>query len=141
MKYKKILRIFGIAIILSLLVVAVPVAAQTRFIDLDPEEGKIGDEITIVGEGFNASTDTTDKYANIYFSSQEASTVHDIDDDVTRYNLLREGVWLDEEGEFETTFTVPDELDDGDDEVDVEAGTYYVYVTHYPYVDIRAYAE
>ncbi len=49
MKYKKILRIFSIAIILSLLVVAVPVAAQTRFIDLDPDEGKIGDEIVIVG--------------------------------------------------------------------------------------------
>ncbi|MBA7599612.1 hypothetical protein ES703_06648 [subsurface metagenome] len=141
MKYKKILRIFGIAIILSLLVVAVPVAAQTRFVDLDPDEGKIGDRITVVGEGFNASSDTTDKYANVYFSSQEASTVHDIDDDVTIYEKLKEGVWLDEDGAFETTFDVPDELDDGDDDEDVEAGTYYVYVCHYPYPDIRAYAE
>jgi len=141
MKYTKILQIFSIAIILSLLVVAVPATAQTRFIALDPEEGKIGDEITIVGEGFNKSTDESEKYASIYFSSEEASTVHDIDDDVTIYEVLKEGIWLDEDGEFDTTFDVPVELDDGDDEEDVEAGTYYVYVTHYPSVRIRAVAE
>jgi len=141
MKYIKTLRIFSIAIILSLLVVSVPVTAQTRFIDLDPEEGKIGDEITLVGEGFNASTEATDKYANIYFSSEEASTLHDIDDEVTIYKLLWEGVWLDEYGDFGTTFDVPDELDDGDDEEDVEVGTYYVYVCHYGSKRISAVAE
>jgi len=131
MKYTKILRVFSIAIILSLLVVAVPATAQTRFIVLDPEEGKIGNEVVIVGEGFNESTSTTDKYAAIYFSSQEATLVDDIDSDVTIYELLKDGIWLDEYGEFETTFDVPDELDDGDDEEDVEVGTYYVYVCHY----------
>jgi len=141
MKYIKVLRIFSIAIILSLLVVAVPATAQTRFIDLDPEEGKIGDEITLVGEGFNASTEATDRYANIYFSSEEASTLHDIDDEVTIYKLLWEGVWLDEYGDFGTTFDVPDELDDGDDEEDVEVGTYYVYVCHYGSKRISAVAE
>ena len=141
MKYTKILQIFSIAIILSLLVVAVPATAQTRFIDIDPEEGKIGDEITIVGEGFNKSTDESEKYASIYFSSEEASTVHDIDDEVTIYKVLKEGEWLDEDGEFDMTFDVPVELDDGDDEEDVEAGTYYVYVTHYPSARIRAVAE
>jgi hypothetical protein len=141
MKYTKILRIFSLAVILSLLVVAVPATAQTGFIDLGPEEGKIGDRVVIVGEGFNKSTETTEKHANIYFSSEEASTVHDIDDDVTIYELLKEGIWLDEDGAFEMTFTVPAELDDGDDEEDVKVGTYYVYVCHYGSKRIRAVAE
>ncbi|GAH07327.1 unnamed protein product, partial [marine sediment metagenome] len=35
----------------------------------------------------------------------------------------------------------PEVLDDGDDEEDVTGGTYYVYVGHYGYPDIRAVAE
>jgi len=143
MKYAKILRIFTTAIILSLLTVAILVtpAQAARGIELDPEEGKVGDEITIAGWGFNKSIGDTDKYATIYFSSDEASTVHDIDDEVTTYEKLKTGVWLDEEGNFETTFDVPDELNDGDDDEDVVAGTYYVYVCHYGYNRIRAVAE
>jgi len=141
MRYTKVLRIFSIAVILSLLLAAAPVMAEDRYIDVSPEEGKIGDRIEIGGEGFNVSTDTADKYASIYFSSDEASTLPDIDDEVTHYEILKEGVWLDEEGAFETTFTVPDELSDGDDEEDVELGTYYVYVCHYGYDRIRAIAE
>lgn len=141
MKFTKILRVLSLAAVLSLLVLAFPASAQTRFITLYPEEGSIGSEIDLAGEGFNASTVDTDRYANIYFSSDEASTVHDIDDEVTRYKILREGQWLDEEGEFVTSFDVPDVLDDGDDTEDVSVGTYYVYVTHYPVARIRAVAE
>jgi len=148
MRYVKVLQIFSIVIILSLLVIAVPATAQTRFITLVPDEGTIGSTVTIAGEGFNKSTETTDKYAVIYFSSQEATTIDDIDDDVTIYEIVKDGLWLDENGEFEETFTVPDELDDGATDRDVTSGTYYLYVCHYLSItpptiakDIRAIAE
>lgn len=133
MKYVKFVRIFGMVVILSTLIATMPVAVAqtTRFIDLWPVKGKIGDTITLVGEGFNKSTSATDKYAAIFFSSQKASTYDDIGDDVKAYKLVKEGVWLDEDGAFETTFTVPSELDDGEDKEDVIFGTYYVYICHY----------
>ena len=143
MKCTKILRIFSIVIILSLLLVAMPAtpAQADRGVTLDPEEGNIGDRITVTGTDFNKSTDETDKYASLYFSSDEADTLDDIDNEVTHYKTLRTGIWLDEQGDFEYTFTVPEVLDDGDDEEDVTGGTYYVYVCHYGYPDIRAVAE
>ncbi len=119
--------------ILFVLMVTMPVtlAQTTRSIALWPTKGKIGDTLTLVGKGFNKSTPDIDKYAAIFFSSQKASTYDDIGDEVKAYKLVNEGVWLDENGAFETTFTVPSELDDGDDEEDVIFGTYYVYVCHY----------
>ncbi len=131
MKYKKILRIFSLVIVIAMLVVAMPVTAQTRSVDLDPEEGTVGSTVTAVGEGFNKSTEDTDRYAVLFFSSEEASTLDDIDDDVTIYEIIRDGVYLDTNGEFDIDFTVPEELNDGDDDVTVTAGTYYVYVCHY----------
>ena len=133
MKYIKIFRILCVAIFVSLLLATVPAATAqaAASITLSPTEGKIGDRITVTGTGFNKSTAATDKYAAIYFSSDEASIVDDIGDEVTHYRLVKEGVWLDEYGEFEITFRVPDILDDGADEEDVQAGTYYVYVCHY----------
>jgi hypothetical protein len=133
MKYVKIVRIFGMVVILSTLIATMPVAVAqtTRFIDPWPTKGKIGDTITLVGEGFNKSTSAKDKYAAIFFSGQKASTYDDIGNEVKAYKLVKEGVWLDENGAFETTFTIPSKLDDGDDEEDVIFGTYYVYVCHY----------
>ncbi len=120
-------------VILSTLIATMPVAVAqtTRSIVPWPTKGKIGDTITIVGEGFNKSTPATDKYAAIFFSGQKASTYDDIGNEVKAYKLVKEGVWLDENGAFETTFTIPSKLDDGDDEEDVIFGTYYVYVCHY----------
>jgi len=107
------------------------VAQEERAIYLHPSEGRFGDTVRIVGEGFNKSTADTDKYAAIIFSSEEATTDDDIGSDVTRYELVAEGVWLNENGEFDTSFEVPTELNDGTDEETVHVGTYYVYVCHY----------
>ncbi len=133
MKYSRILRVFGIAIILLLLAMTVPAtpAQAARVIKLDPEQGRIGDKITVTGTGFNKSTATTDKYAVIYFSSQEATTLDDIGTDVTRYEKVGDGIWLDENGDFKVTFKVPSLLDDGKVKMEVERGTYYVYVCQY----------
>jgi hypothetical protein len=133
MKNIKLLRILFVFIFLSLLSVALPAspAQAVRGITLSPTVGKVGDRITITGTDFNKSTADIDKYAAVYFSSDEASTIDDIDDEVTHYEIVEEVVWLDEEGDFEATFRVPDILDDGSDEEDVTNGTYYVYVCHY----------
>ncbi|MFC1904034.1 IPT/TIG domain-containing protein [Chloroflexota bacterium] len=136
MKYTKVLRMFSTVFILSLLVMAMPAMAADRLVVLVPEEGAIGSEVTVAGEGFNKSTEDSDKYAVIYFSSEEATLVDDIDiedydGDVSTYEVVKDGIWLDEDGDFEITFDVPDELNDGDDDEDVTSGTYYVYVCHY----------
>jgi len=134
MKKMNVLRMIGLIVVITMLAMAVPVTAATRFIELDPEEGTIGSKVTVVGEGFNESTDTTDKYAVMYFSSEEASSVDDIDSDVTVYEIVKDGIWLDEDGEFDVEFTVPSKLNDGEDDDDYEdvtSGTYYVYVCHY----------
>ena len=134
MKKMKVMGIIGLIVVVTMLAMAVPVIAQSRFIELDPEEGTIGSKVTVVGEGFNESTDTTDKYAVMYFSSEEASSVDDIDSDVNVYEIVKDGIWLDEDGAFDVEFTVPAKLNDGEDEDDFEdvtAGTYYVYVCHY----------
>jgi len=146
MKYKKVLRIFSLVTVIALLVMAMPVTAQTRTVELDPEEGSIGSTVNAVGEGFNKSTEDTDRYAIIYFSSQEASTLKRIDTDVTTYEVVRDGVYLDTKGEFDIDFTVPAELNDGKDDEAVTSGTYYVYVCHYNLdatvaTNIRAVAE
>ena len=69
MKYTKIVRVFSIIIVLSLLLFALPAspAQAARGITIDPEEGSIGEEIEIVGEDFNKSTEEYDRYATISF--------------------------------------------------------------------------
>jgi hypothetical protein len=133
MKPARILRTLGIAVILSLIAV-IPAAPALASIDLDVEEGEIGDEFTVSGEGFSPSTDTGGpKYAYIYFAKEDVSLNKRIDVDVNTYELIGSSIigYLDEddEGEFEDTFTVPDILNDGSYDVDVTPGTYYIYVT------------
>jgi len=147
MKYNKICRILAVVFVLSLLMVAVPAAPAlaARVIELDPEQGNIGDTITIFGTGFTASTDTTERHVDIYFAADEADTYDDIDDEVNTYELLKSPLigyeGDNDEGEFETTFKVPAELNDGTDDEDVETDTYYVYVTLYNTNRIKAYVE
>jgi len=149
---KKIKRstIVLLSIMVALLassVPAIPVQAAAE-ISVNPGEGEVGERITVDGAGFNKSTQTSDKYAAIYFSSQEATLVDDIGSDVTEYERVKELVWLDEDGDFETSFKVPERLEDGKVKEDVVSGTYYIYVCHYQTSDpptiaprIRAVAE
>ena len=133
MKTLKILSVAGLVFSLCLLVQPEhsAVAQGEREVYVFPSEGTIGDTIRVSGKGFNKSTEYTDKYATVIFSSEEATTDDDIDDDVTVYELVAEGVWLNENGEFDVSFVVPAELNDGEDEETVHVGTYYVYVCHY----------
>jgi len=151
MKYAKTLKIFGIAVVLSLLMIAIPAAPALAYdIEIDPEEGTIGDEIYITGDGFTASSETVERQVMIFFSNEEGTLTDFIDDDIENYEIVGSeliGYFDDpDEGEFETTFDVPAVLTDGDDDVDVTSGTYYIYVTTIysdtdPGKDIRAMAE
>lgn len=133
MKNNVVFRVLPVALLLSLVFLAMPAvpAQAARGITLSPAVGTIDARITITGTEFNKSTSETDRYAAIYFSSEAATTLDDIGSDVIYYKLVLEGVWLDEQGDFETTFRVPEVLDDGSRDQDVTSGTYYVYVCHY----------
>ena len=131
MKFARTLRILGTAIILSLLMAFMlvsPVQAA-RSIKLDPVSGSVGDKITITGSGFSASTGT-DKYVDIYLTVNGNSTSYNIGSQVKTYERVKTGAWIDEDGDFKTTFNIPKVLDDGSSDKDVEVGTtYYVCVT------------
>ena len=133
MKLLKILSLVGMVFFLCLLAQAEysAVAQGEREILVLPSEGTIGDTIRVVGKGFNKSKGDFEAYAAIILSSEEATTDDDIDSDVTVYEFVAEGVLLNENGEFDISFELPAELNDGADKETVHVGTYYVYVCHY----------
>jgi len=133
MNFFKIIAVAWLASSLCLLVQPEhsAVAQVARAVYVFPSEGTIGDTIRVVGEGFNKSTADVDKYAAVFFSSEKATTDDDIDDEVTVYELVADVVWLKYNGEFEISFDVPEELNDGADEEKIHDGIYYVYVCHY----------
>jgi hypothetical protein len=132
MKLAKTLRIIGITAVLSLLMAAIPAtpALASYDIDVSPEEGAIGDEITITGANFYFS-ETTDRWVTIFFSPDEAVKGNNIGTEVTTYEIVDDAVEIveDDNGSFETTFDMPEVLNDGGDDEYVEPGTYYIYVT------------
>ena len=138
MKYKHVLRALTVSITLGLLGVAsLPsfALAASEDIGLSDDKGAIGDEIEVWGDGFeesyyNSSSDYETYYIVVYFSDEEAEEGDELNYDVENYEVIDSSVEIDEYGEWYTTFTIPDELTDGDDDVDVIGGTYYIYVTY-----------
>ncbi len=148
MKYSRFLRMLGIILILSLMLMAVPtlpVFAYDYDIELTPTSGKIGDTITIVGDDFSPSTETSEKWARIIFAEDEAIAGNFIDNNVQTYEVVANapiGYEGDnDEGEFYTSFTVPSALNDGTDDESVTSGTYYIYVTLLGYTTIKSVTE
>jgi len=135
MKYNKIFRTLAVAVILSLLVIAIPATpalAAVESIELSPDRGAIGDKVYVNGVDFDPGDSVY-----IYFSSQEAVRRDKIDTDITVWykssgSASVGGVGQSDEGEFSKYFYVPEELNKGDDAPeDVESGRiYYVYVTY-----------
>ncbi len=153
MRHIKIWRIFTVALILSLLMAVIPATPAWAYdydIEIDPEEGKIGDDIDIHGDdwdpsGMDEPEDEDEEWVDIYFAEDEADEGDYIDNQVETYENVKstEVGWdgQSDEGEFDTHFEVPDELNDGDDDADVEPGTYYIYATKLNSLYIRAVAE
>jgi hypothetical protein len=137
MRCNNIFRIVVLGIILALLVIAIPatpaLAAET--INVDPDEGEIGDEsIEISGSKFDAY-----ERVYIYFSSIEA----DVGDNIDRLDAYEEveRVLTTADGTFNTEFDVPYELTQGSHPEDVHGGDYYLYVTYRASVRIEAIAQ
>jgi hypothetical protein len=147
MKFSGFFRVLGLAVIISLLLVAIPVspAYAAMLISVEPTSGKIGDTITVSGTGFSPSDDTNERHVDVYFAADAASTVDDIGSDVNTYKYLKTPAigYVDDpdEGDFTTTFTVPSTLNDGTVDKDVSSGTYYIYVTLYNTTRIKAISE
>lgn len=123
MKKFMILRIFGIAVILTLLITAIPASpamGQWYNMALSPTQGAIGDTITITGSGFPAS-----QVVLIYFSSQDATlNSHSIGSQVTVYRMVTE-VTSNAAGAFSTSFVIPATFTVGGS---VNPGTHYLHV-------------
>jgi hypothetical protein len=137
MKYVKILRFLGIAVILSLLMMAIPVlpVAAVNDIIVSPNSGKIGDTIRISGSAF--AYGESERQARVIFSSQQVDNSKVIGTDVTIYKAVayaQIGLLGDTSpapGTFSTNFTVPATLTNVTTTaaVPVTSGTYYIYIT------------
>ncbi len=147
MKFTKIFRALTIGVILSLLVVVIPAspALAAREIDLEENEGEIGEYIDFDGQGWPPSDPAAEppfyKYVDIYFTSEEAIKGEDIDDEINVYELVEDKIQVDTDGDISGRFKVPSELSDGSPDEDVRGGTYYVCVTYWNDEDIKAVAE
>ena len=131
MIHKRFLRILAVALLLAILLSTLPTtpALAAAEIEIDHETGKVGDTIEIVGEGFRED-DEGRWGVGIYFASGDISLYDEIDDEVTTYERVMTDQ-VDTDGTFDTTFEVPVELTDGDDDEDVTGGTYYICVVYY----------
>ena len=136
MRCNKIFRILALGIILALMVVAIPAtpALAAEAVNVNPDEGEIGDPVGIEGYGFNAN-----EIVRIYFSSDKANVGGDIDK-LDAYERVR-SVNTADDGTFDTDFRVPYELTQGYHPEDVHGGDYYVYVTYGNSVRIEAIAQ
>ena len=141
MKYIKIFRTLVVALALALVVAVLPAtpALAQGYIYVYPTKGEIDDGIEVYGYGFGSGASI-----DIYFSSDAAAVNDYLDTEVTAYERVTVTTASTEsgsEGEIETLFSVPDRLNDGDDDVKVRGGTYYVYATSAGSKRIRARTE
>jgi hypothetical protein len=138
----------AIGVILSLLVVVIPAspALAAREIEIDPDEGRIGDDIDIDGTGWPTPDPDTQYYPDVdvyfvYYEDGEVDTGWNIGDEVESWERLFNDLEIESDGEFSETFEVPERLNDGDDDHDVRSGTYYICATMGDSDYIRAVAE
>jgi len=125
-KGNRFLSILATAIILAMLMVAIPVtpALAAERITVTPTSGGIDDYVEVTGSGFDS-----DETIYIYFSSEDADVGDDVDD-LDAYERVAVAYTEAAETTFYTDFDVPDELRDGPDDEDVVSGDYYVYAIY-----------
>jgi hypothetical protein len=129
-KSKRFLSILATAVILAMLIVAIPANlcfAETgdEDIDVSPSSGEIGDDVDVDGEDFEDG-----ELIYFFFSSDGSGDEGDDYDTLDAYEFLDSDT-ADSSGDVSISFEVPDELTEGDDaDEDVEEGTYYVYAVY-----------
>jgi hypothetical protein len=128
-KGKRFLSILATAIILAMMIMAIPVipaSAETgsEHINVLPSSGAVGDEdIEVEGSSFEIE----DK-VYLFFSNEEADEGDDVGDLDSYAELF--SMTTDSVGYFSGNFDVPDELDDGSEDIDVTGGQYYIYASY-----------
>ena len=145
MKHKRFFSILVVAIVLSLLMVAIPAipASAAPIIVLSVEKGGVGDKITVDGSGFTASSPPDHNVdVDIYFSSDKLEVGDEIDYYSNVY-YLKQFVSIDENGSFyqPKVIEIPAVLEDSQKSAEVRGGTYYFYITYGGQEEIKAYAE
>ncbi len=136
MKYLKSVRIFTLALVIALLVSLIPSSmALAATLTIYPSTAQIGDECRLDGYDFNIIGQTY----KIYLSNESASIDDYIDLDVDNYEYLGD-IRVTLAGVFEEFFyfNVPSRLTDGETNVTVRGGDYYVYVTLNDKIHARA---
>jgi len=123
MKSIKIAKLLGIAVIISLLLVAIPASPALGAYDivLAPASGQIGASITITGANFPAST-----LIYFCFSNQSKLINQYIGTDVTVYSTVASTTTT-ASGTLSTSFTVPTKFSTNN--ADVTSGPHYLYAT------------
>ena len=134
MKRITFIRLSGIAIILSLLFILVPVLPvyAAHSITLSVSVGKIGDSVTVYGD-FDDSA--SERFANVYFSSSNLTIgLTSFITAAPSYKFVGgEDIPISSapnSGNFTVTFPVPSILNSGTVAQNVTSGTYYVLVTY-----------
>jgi hypothetical protein len=146
-KHKRFFSILAVAVILSLLMVAIPAlpasAVDEEQITLDVEKGETGDEVTVSGTDFLKSVEGTAAiyYVDIYFSRNALDVGDTIEYYDHIYALVKGYISTDDDGEFSKTIEIPAVLSDSKNSAVVQGGTYYFYVTYLGEEVIKAYAE
>jgi hypothetical protein len=147
MKSWKIIRIFSIVFILTLLLATLPVlpasaTVTTYSLTLSPNQGKVGDTITVVATASPASSSV--RAANFYLSPTNIAVGANLSASSLYYTRVKTNITIlttsddpDNAGNTSpTTFTIPssilvstESLAGGTYSYTVTAGTYYVYFT------------
>jgi hypothetical protein len=136
-KNKRFFRVLAVALTLVLLMVAIPAVpvSAAPAIDVDPDEGEIGEEIIVSGTEFPPN-----ESLYVFFSRQQADVGDAIDDEVTVYSFSTAQTNF-ITGNLLFSFNIPEELDDGldpDEDESVFGGIYYIYITYTTTETIRA---
>jgi hypothetical protein len=142
-KHKRFFSILAVALILSLLMVAIPVipVSAAPLISLDVQKGEVGDIIGISGSGFLPSGGPVPYSVDIYFCQDAIDVGDEIDHYDHIYERVKAAVYTDDDGGFSKTVEIPAVLNDSKDSAAVQGGTYYFYVTYGGQELIEAYAE
>ncbi len=132
MKRNAIIRILGIAIILSLLLMVVPVlpAYAADSMSISPTSGMVGGNITVY---CSFTPLAQERYANVFLSPNNITPITGLLTSMTTYKRVG-GAEIPVTGEtsagnFTITFPIPVSLLDGSITQNVTSGTYYVYTS------------
>lgn len=126
MKYNKLFPLLGMAIVLSLLAATlspIRTLAAGEFLDISPNQGKVGDRIEIFANYLQTAVPV-----DVFFSSDIAIIGDYIDETVKDYKQLVNDYTGG--GLMYTYFLVPPRLSDGQTDRKVQGGNYYVYITY-----------